>query len=225
MSARSWGFVLAAAGCSGQPTSTLEPWIAVSGDETSLRVLAIVDPADNVDITHPDDIEVGDARFTVTFRGADIDLRRMSNHTWSGEVPLDTSPIEDEPVTVAFLRDDGDDAPASTVRIPTVFTVDELPLFVSRSQPLTVTWSPASEERMHWEVNDFCGGGSGAIEPGLTTVTIQATEWHGSSDEDEGTCTANFNLVRSRTGQLDPAFGSGTIFFDWQRRIPIALTP
>jgi hypothetical protein len=78
---------------------------------------------------------------------------------------------------------------------------------------------------MRWEVNESCGGGFGAIEPGLTTVTIQATDWHRSSDEDDGTCTAHFNLVRSRSGLLDPAFGAGTIFFDLQRSIPIALMP
>jgi hypothetical protein len=116
------------------------------------------------------------------------------------------------PFVISFLRGMDDvSAPATTVDLPTPFTVTLATRELSRATgDLTFTWTPA--------------GGSGNIESILSgscinllvdtipddgTATITRDQIHASNPSATETCTVTLSLTRQQSGQVDPAFTEG----------------
>lgn len=205
-----------ASGCTAEPTSSLNALMLVFGSETTLQVAVMIE-----DVNTADDVTDGD-RFTAKFRDAEVVLAFTSGQ-WQGTFDLDRPPVADETVEVALARDGEDDAPSSTVTVPPVFELEAVPLFISRSKPVTLAWSPASDDTMTWSVYSICANGHGEIAPGATSLTLVESDW---AANDRTICASDLSLERVREGQIDPHLSKRSrIDFRWQQSIPFASTP
>lgn len=173
------------------------------------------------DAAEDDSVDLGDDRVVVTFRGREYRLEggKLGYETW---IDLDAPLVADEPVSLALLRDGEADA-RSTIELPPLLQVDPVPLFVERSEPLTLTWSPITDDEMYWYMDLFsCVRGSGEIPPGTGTLTIPAGTLAGHHS---GACTANLTLRRVRIRPVDPVFAEGSIYFVDESTLQFASTP
>lgn len=209
-----WLVLLSVAGCA-EPTSSLDAYLAASASDTALQIDAVI-----FGINVESDISDGE-RFTARFRGKELVLG-YAQGGWRGTFDLDSPPVADEEIVISFERDGDDDAPSSTATVAPAFVLDPVPLFISRSKDVTLAWSPASDDRMKWNVDSYCASGGGEIAPGATSLTLAEADW---TSYDGATCTADLLIQRVRTGQIDPHFSDkSTIMFRWQQHVPFAST-
>jgi hypothetical protein len=203
-------------GCEPAATSSIAAHFSVIDTETALSLRAdfVVDDSS---------ANLGDdARVTATFQGNEITVEPTPfGYFTRVEVP---TPIADaEPFTFGLFRDGEPDAPASTITALGL-VVDAVPLFLSRSSDVVVSWSPASETSIDWLVDGVCAFGHGTIAPGATTLTIAASSLE-TRDPFTSTCTAELSLTRRREAPVDPAFASGEITYTRTFKTEFASTP
>lgn len=207
-----WLLLAAVVGCGTQePTSSLVTSMFVWGGDRTLRIDTILS----------NDLDAGS--FTATFRG-ESQVMAGKNDGFRATFELASPLVADERIEIALDRGGDGDAPSSSVTIPPAFTLEPVPLFISRTEPATLAWAPASAEPMTWSVDSTCARGRADIPPGAVTTTIAAGDW--SYREMDRTCTAELVVRRMRTGTIDPAFREGSLIqFIWSQEIPFASTP
>jgi hypothetical protein len=164
-------------------------------------------------------VEIGDS-VVATFRGRTYPLEH-ADISYGTSIALDTPVVTDEPITVTVERD-GDELVAM-VTAPPPLDVATPPLFISRSQPLTLSWGTATDDYMAWSIDSFYVEGKGEIPPGVNTFTIPADAM--KADESfVGTRSARLLVDRARAGTVDPGFDVATIGFRQQYAIDFAST-
>jgi hypothetical protein len=201
-------FVLAATGCFAPAPSTLQPDVSAEVSDGQLHT--------TVSLRGDPDISA-----EATFRGTTRELDHTTNGFYSAFFDLDGPVAADEPVTFVV------DGVTMTVTAPTPLVVTA-PLFVSRTNDATLTWTTPSAEAMPWYVyNSACVDGHGDIPPNATSVTLGAADWMAPSPQFPavGTCTTVIRILRRHTGALDPAFAGGAIDFDELVDVSFASSP
>jgi hypothetical protein len=150
----------------------------------------------------------GDDELTAT---VDDETKTLDGSGNTYQATFDTD-AEGTEFTIAFLRgDEDDDAPESTVTMPAPF---DLMLDVTTAgrgaDDVEVTWAPpVSGGQAPWKLSGECIKlDTGSIpDDGAHTIEAGAIETF-ESDMDES-CTATFEMTRSRNGTVDPAFTEG----------------
>jgi hypothetical protein len=150
----------------------------------------------------------GDDELTAT---VDDETKTLDGSGNTYQATFDTD-AEGTEFTIAFLRgDEDDDAPESTVTMPAPF---DLMLDVTTAgrgaDDVEVTWAPpVSGGQATWKLSGECIKlDTGSIpDDGAHTIEAGAIETF-ESDMDES-CTATFEMTRSRNGTVDPAFTEG----------------
>lgn len=137
-----------------------------------------------------------------------------------------------EVYTIALQRTGDASAPGSTCTMPQAFAISAPAASASssRTADLTVTYSPSGgSDPMTWRATGDCikaiGTQSLAGDPGTFTIakgTLQPSDaQHAAS-----TCNVTVTVYRTRTGQLDPAYGyGGSIFAQQTRDVTFSSTP
>jgi hypothetical protein len=197
-------------------TTSLGAHFSVIDTETAVSLNAVFE----VDGSYS---TVDDARITATFGGNEVAVEPAQPFGYFARVELPTPIAADEPFTFSLVRDGEADAPASTINA-LALVVDPVPLFLSRSSDVVVSWSPASETSIDWRVDGVCAFGRGTIAPGATTLTIAASSLE-TRDPFTSTCTAELSLTGRREAPVDPAFASGTISYTRTFKTEFASTP
>lgn len=138
---------------------------------------------------------------------------------------------EDFPFEVALTLADGQSAPSSKVTLPKPFelTAPADGADLSRAAGVTVTWNNTSADNLMIEVSGDCiqafsksipsDAGSFLIDPGGLKKAVK----DGTTVPD--TCAGKLTLTRTRSGTLDPAYGSGSISATQKRVLSIQLKP
>lgn len=200
---RAWLLVIAA-GCASPSPSSLKPGIFVTNEGSYLT--AQVGLADDPDVS-----------VAFTFRGT-------TAHTWhapqdyGANFTLDTPLASDEPLTIVI------DGVEMTLTAPTAFDMIDVPLFISRTQSATVTWSPPSADKLSWYLySSFCAASKGGdIPDNATSLTFSPADW---MTQESGTCSTDVDLLRTRETPVDSAFAGGTAQFQLQQHLEFASTP
>ena len=129
--------------------------------------------------------------------------------------------------TFSLNRADGDNAPTSTAVLPDTFSITEpgTGQNFSRSDEILVEWSGAGTgDRMQFEVTGDCIGGYVETKDGDDgSHVIPAGEL--DSFEEGESCQATLVVERIRSGQLDPAFGSGSVYGAQRRTVDFRSDP
>ena len=140
---------------------------------------------------------------------------------------------ENAAYTFSLELERGDSFPDSTVSLPRPFdlTAPAASATVSRSSPMSVTWTDAGTSDTVW-IDVFystCLAFEGNIyyppggDNGSTSIPTSALS--PVQGEENATCSATLRVVRSRPGSIDDAFDSGSIQ-GWQvRTVEITSTP
>lgn len=132
-----------------------------------------------------------------------------SGDTYRATFPTDAEGTE---FSIAFLRGTGDDdAPASTVTMPAPF---ELMLGTTEAgrgaDDVEVTWDPpVSGAQAAWKLSGECIKLDSGSTPDDGAHTLEAGSIETFESDMDESCTATFELTRSRTGSVDPAFTEG----------------
>lgn len=156
-----------------------------------------------------------------TFRGDDHDLP-CNGHVCSNTIDIASPLMPDEPIAVTVHR--GGDTLVSMINIPPRIEIQPAPLFVSRAQELTVTWSPATADNMTWSFDSECvDQEQGTIAPGLTTLTIPAGLLH--TTDLRTVCTSSVTLARYREVPAADGFAGGDVGFLTTAVTSFASTP
>lgn len=159
-----------------------------------------------------------DASAVLRVGGQDIEV------PWDGDI-LTTRvdhapPVDDEQVELRLTIDG--QTTSSVVTVPPALDLDaDVPLFISRAQPLVLSRRTISDDPIHWSVNGACAKGYADIAGGVTALTATIEPL---SDEYE-TCTTELYLDRKRAGSIDAAFASGTITYYRALHFLFASTP
>lgn len=234
---------LAVAGCSTTQSSD----IRTSGMEADIRVtLAAGSSGAEVAVT----LRVGSLTFvelqdpdTLTARSGDrsVELtkqRTMGHTSYHGR--LDGVSKAGAQVVVDLQRGGDDEAaPKSSVRLPgrVAITGPDAGAQFSRSRDdirFELDRELATNSgSLSWS-GDCVQGGSIAIPPGATTVTVahgtirtavQPTSGTPQSQRPPKNCTARFTATTRVDGTLDPAYGEGTITAESTATLDLALRP
>jgi hypothetical protein len=156
-----------------------------------------------------------------TFRGDDHDLP-CNDHVCSNTIDVGSPLMPDESLAVTVHR--GGDTLVSMINIPARIEIQPTPLFVSRAQDLTVTWSPATADNMNWSFDSECvDQEQGTIAPGLTTLTIPAGTLH--MRDTRTVCTSSVTLTRYREVPAADGFAGGHVGFLTTSVTTFASTP
>lgn len=132
-----------------------------------------------------------------------------SGDTYTTTFPTDAEGTE---FTVAFMRgSDDDDAPASKVTMPAPF---ELMLGATEAgrgaDDVEVTWDPpASGAQATWKLSGECIKLDTGSTPDDGAYTLEAGSIDTFESDMDKSCTATFEMTRSRNGSVDPAFTEG----------------
>jgi hypothetical protein len=126
--------------------------------------------------------------------------------------------------TVALQRSTDVSAPASTVTLPAPFTITSPTsnsAFSRATSDVVVTYGSAgSQDSMTWSISGSCINGTSGTASGDTgSFTIA----RGSlvlppGGQASGTCQVTLSMTRSRSGQVDPHYGSGGSIVAYQSR-------
>jgi hypothetical protein len=120
--------------------------------------------------------------------------------------------------TIAFTRQSDTSAPSSACTIPKPFTISAPAAnatFSRATDDVVLQWAASgTQDQMSYQVDGDCvrtvvqttiqGGDSGSFTIAKSTLSLQATDVHAND-----TCPVTVTLRRTRTGQLDSAFGHG----------------
>lgn len=152
------------------------------------------------------DLKGGD-ELTATVDDVTKVLDETSDETYTASFPVDEEGTE---FTIAFLREDDDSAPASTVALPAPFALAVSPTEASRaSDDVELSWDPPesgdvafamSGECIQRDTDDLPDDGSHTLAAG----SIETFE----SDKDDS-CTVTVSLERAQRGTIDAAFTEG----------------
>lgn len=226
-------FALLCAGCSTVDSSDVltsgihaEMSAVSSGDGTTAvqATLYLGNPInlDFVDLTGDDELFAihGSQRKEMTEL---IVINIVSHHA---SFPVDA---EGEHFEIDFTRTVDNGAPSSTATLPPKFTLTGPTAATSRAAAIALSWSPASSgDAMTWQANGDCidvATGSISGDPGSFTVpanTLKKRMADGVAD----TCMVTVSIRRSRTGDVDPAYGKGGYIAGAQvRTITLMSTP
>jgi hypothetical protein len=234
-----FGLVLALSAC-GTPTSSLQPHIAAIWDGGAEAVDSLFINASfyTIDGSKAEDVPLANGHsVTATYRGQTVALdpsdfgSTPKSSAMFTFIPIDPAqPPDGQSITVA-LHGDGNDASASFT-MPDSFTVEptSVPTSVSRAMPITVRWSPVSDDTMMFSViaadtdNSSCGGFT-LPDPSTSTDTGAYT-FSSNTISAEGICMLELDVWRVRYGTAPSEFHSGGEILGYQtRRIVFASTP
>ena len=179
----------------------------------SLRASSIGDPAD---IRFDGDLFGKTARLPDWIKSLEKGTRNVFVHHQDGIWYFTTfsGTAEDTEFTISLLRNDQNDAPRTTVKLPPAYAITEPAagqVFSRNSDPITVTWSPGDSGyvmRLKGFVscqNNASGEWSSSEIVDTGGYVIGAGTFNGYS----GSCSIVIGVERFRHGQLDPAFGCG----------------
>jgi len=158
------------------------------------------------------------------------DKEEMDEHSFPlGPVTYDaTFDVDDEntPFRVEFAREAHDEAeeecrgggaPNSFATLPAPFAFDgpSRDQSFSRSEAdIEITWSPNGlRDGMTWRVSGDCiSGDSGDISGDPGRITIERGKLRAIQGREAETCSMTVEIVRSRGGAVDPAYGEGGRF-------------
>lgn len=139
------------------------------------------------------------------------------------ETTFDSAP-DDALVTVAFSRDEKDDAPESQVRMPLNFEVTSPSASAAfgPGEDISIAWSNPSEDDFDVSVRGDCvkTWGESVGDTGRFRLPAAALERKGI---DPG-CAVTIELERTRGGKVDGAFDGGQILAKQRRKITVQVT-
>jgi hypothetical protein len=133
---------------------------------------------------------------------------------------------ENTPFRIEFAREPHDDtekqcrggsAPNSFATLPAPFAFDgpEVGKSFSRANDdLEITWSPnGSSDKMSFQISGSCiQSESGDISGDPGRLAIARGRLKPTMNQPPATCAIIVELIRSRSGEVDPAFGEGGTF-------------
>jgi hypothetical protein len=152
------------------------------------------------------DLEGGDT-LEVTVDGETKTLEGRSGHRYTASFTSDEAATE---FTFAFLRDEDDDAPESTVLLPAPFEMEVTSADVVRGQDdVEFTWEPSGSGDMQVHVDGDCVFFENQATPDDGEHSVAPEDLEGPGDDDGEQCTGTVQLTRSRSGSIDPAFTEG----------------
>lgn len=127
----------------------------------------------------------------------------------------------DQSFSVTLDRTQGESAGPSTVTLPAPFAVTP-PTSVSRSQAITVTWSPSGSSDAVSISFAGCGDANLGPVPDTGTATFAAN----ALTSPTSSCAGTLAITRSRNGTLATAYGQGgAITANQVRTLSITTTP
>lgn len=206
------GLVAAAFGCSESVESTdirtsgIYPEITVTANGSGSSRVQVRLKVGGSNSNTLVDLKGGD-ELTATVDGDTKVLDETSKQTYTASFPTDDEGTE---FTIAFMREDDDSAPASTVTLPAPFTVSVSPTEASRaSDDVDVEWDPPAGGNVELSMSGNCVQSEDDDVPddGSHTITADSIETF-ESDKDES-CTVSVGLERAQRGNIDPAFTEG----------------
>ncbi len=132
-----------------------------------------------------------------------------SGDTYQATFPTDAEGTE---FTIAFMRGEMDDnAPASTVVMPAPFDMRLSTTEAGRgADAVDVTWEPpVSGSSIAWKLSGECIKLDTGSTPDDGAYTMEAGSIETFESDMDKSCTANFEMTRSKSGTPDPAFTEG----------------
>ena len=200
---------IALAACTSPPASSLAPTVEAYDDLSRLYINARFNTGDP------------DVTVDATFRGKTTHALHDDTGDYFASIELDSPVATDESLTVTV------DGVAMAMTAPAAFDTLDVPLFISRTQDASVSWSPATAEPMRWDlVNSTCVRSAGGdIPTNAASITFHATDWMPLTGEQTDTCTSDVLLRRERTTPADPAFAGGQVTFYRQADLLFASSP
>ncbi|HSN26296.1 MAG TPA: hypothetical protein VLT45_08425 [Kofleriaceae bacterium] len=203
---RGWLLLASVAACASPAPSSLRPGVYATDVGSYL----------NVQVGFADDPDIA---VDVTFRGKTVRAEHAPQD-YIANFDLVPALASDEVVTANI------DGVALTLTAPTAFDALDVPLFVSRTQDTTISWSPASADRMQWSLRaaNCVDSHGGDVPPNATSLTFTAADWM-FKDQGIRTCTTQVQLTRARDTPIDPAFAGGGATFERDEVIEFASTP
>lgn len=150
----------------------------------------------------------GEDTLTVTV-GDDVrTMDEVDSNTYRATFPVDA---EDTEFIVTFDRGDEDDgAPASTVRLPAPFDLTVTTTVASRAtDPVEFSWEPPGSGSVDWNTDGDCtiDERDDTADDGEASIPVGRIETF-ESDKDEE-CEVELEVIRSASGEIDPAFTEG----------------
>jgi hypothetical protein len=110
----------------------------------------------------------------------------------------------------AFLRDDDDNAPMSTVQLPEPFDMEVTSADVIRAEDdVTFTWEPEGDGDINVHVDGDCVFFHDADTPDDGDHSVGPEELEGPGDDEGDECTGTVELTRQLSGEIDSAFTEG----------------
>lgn len=122
---------------------------------------------------------------------------------------------------IAFDRADDDSAPESNSMLPDAFdiTAPVANAEVSRTEALTVTWTPSTSSAVEIDLDGDCvilDSHNASSDSG--SYTFEADSIRPSAGKDGDTCNVEIVVTTRRSGTVDSAFGEGGRFNAHQQR-------
>lgn len=172
-----------------------------------------------------DVVPLDDATATLHLRGEDIALsadRGVLAADLSRFAPI----VADEPFTLEISRD-GATAMLAVTAPAAIDLTAPLPVFVPRSQDLTIAWATPSDAPTIWylDADECIDGTSGSIDLGATEIVIPSSAF-GIEATFETTCASALHFQRSRQVE-GPNDGFEAAYFTYAHDVdlPFASTP
>jgi len=229
-------FLVSAAACTDLQSSDLKTagmsaTMSVTGDGTGATS---VTAQFNVDNNGTDFVNLSSGDSAAATAGSQT--RPMSESNALGDISyqasftgLDAAGTE---YIIALNRTSDVSAPSSTVTMPSPFNITaptSSSTFSRATGDIVVTYdTPGSSDSMSWTVSGTCVNGASGVVSGDTGMFTIA---HGNlvlpgGGASSGTCQATVTLTRSRSGTIDPHYGSGgSIIAQHVRSVEFNSTP
>lgn len=129
--------------------------------------------------------------------------------------------------TVSLLRELEDNAPSSLAKMTEDVTLIVENDVHDRQNPLTISWEAVEpdDETLYLDVSGPCIFSIEREVPLLdSSYTIDGSDFETSNSEsDEQSCEIDIIIERRKSGTLDPAYGSGTIYGGVRKQTSIRL--
>jgi hypothetical protein len=131
----------------------------------------------------------------------------QSGNSYSATFDVDAEGTE---FTIAFLREDDESAPESTVVMPAPFDLTLGASEASRADDaLEYTWEPSGEGDMDWHLNGDCVQLDSGSTPDDGANELSAGEIETFDSDKDKSCTVELELTRAQGGDIDSAFTEG----------------
>ena len=135
-------------------------------------------------------------------------------------------------VTIAYARAAPQvDAPDTAATLPEAFSITSqtsgTDSYSRASSPIPITWSGAGQtDPLSYEVAGTCiATASGPISPDNGSFTIPAGTVQALSGSETQSCSISIQVLRSRQGMLDAAFGDGDVTASQVRQVMALSAP